>query len=160
MTTPRRTRLAVQLLATARMIENLADVLPDALETLRARADAVDGYPAGSSGPKVMASSELTPVEAAADARLTASRWIDDLLAGQHLLAVTVSDMLDQAHRALRGQRVEGPKLCDPTGREGAIEWADYTCRDAQAKSTLCERCYQRERRWRAARGLKAREVA
>jgi hypothetical protein len=57
----------------------------------------------------------------------------------------------------------EGEALCadKQRGRDGVIEWGDATCTELPlASHGLCFRCYQRERRWRADRGLDFRGEA
>lgn len=160
-------RNEVQLLALARMLENLAHIYPDAITHLHHQAAQVDGYPAGTDSPKVTSSSELTPTEAAAEARLTYTRQADDLRAGYHLLVITIHDMTNDCHKALRGGTpVEAPRLCDPSGHEGCLiplaegGWADYTCRELASRLGLCDRHYMARRRWRAQHGLSLKESA
>lgn len=47
---------------------------------------------------------------------------------------------------------IDGVALCSDNqhGREGAAEWGDPACMEIPAKSGLCTREYQRERKWRA----------
>ena len=161
-------RADAQLLALARLVENLAQLYPDAIERYHTLGDDHDGYPTQTIGaslpsghtPDIDETEQvaLTSVEQAAAAR---ERWTNhrlDLEAGLRLVAVTIHDMIGACHKALRGAvEIPGPKLCDPHGREGAIEWADYTCRKSAVKAGLCDACYQRERRWRVNHGLDPR---
>ncbi len=164
--TPRRA--SPQLMAIARMAENLATLAPDALTHLQHLEHAIDGWPTRGDAVHVSGTGgdvTLNAVEAAAEARLRHSLDRADIQAGIRLLEVTCKDLLEACHHALRGATtVEGPRLCDPSGREGSLVplddggWADWTCRDAAVKNGLCDRHYHKERRWRAANGLPARD--
>lgn len=152
-----RTHHATRIARASGILHELADARLDlALDILAARADAIDGYPTGSGGERVTASAELTPTEAAAEARLKASLWRADMLAAVHLLAVTADDLAATVARVLAqaSEPMPSPALCSSHGLAGAIEWGDPLCRDAAAKAGLCERCYQRARRWRSTHGL------
>jgi hypothetical protein len=74
-------------------------------------------------------------------------------------LAISLSRLLETGIRQ-HGPGIIKPteRVCDASGREGAIEWADPMCGDYAAKSVLCARCYQRERRWRLAHNLTTRQ--
>jgi hypothetical protein len=147
-------RIHTQLFAISRMVETLAALYPDAVAALADRRDTVDGYSAGSNGPKVMASAELTSTEAAAEARLHASRCIADLDAGLTLLAATVHDMTRECRHALADTPREEPTLCSCHGHDGAElaradgGWSDPTCRRLATRGGLCDACYLRKRAW------------
>lgn len=157
-----------ELVAVARLVENLAGLYPDAIDHLRslATSDEHDGYPTSVPGagpptstpsarPKLDADVKLNVVEAAAAARLHHGHCADDLEAGMRLLTITVHDMLNACHAYLRNvRRHEPPKLCEPHGKTGWMlahadgGWSDLSCRDAAAKSGLCAKHYQAWRRW------------
>lgn len=158
-------RASTRILAMARALEHLAELYPDAVEYLAHLEAQIDGWSQGSEV-HVRASAALTTVEAAADRRLQHALDRADIESGVHLLHVTIDDLLRSCHAALRtsGRKPEGPRLCDPSGREGSLVplaeggWADWTCRDAATKAGLCARHYMAERRWRAANGLAPRD--
>jgi hypothetical protein len=137
--------------------ESIGTKLPNARHRLIERLNNIDGYTTGSDAPKVKATSELTGVERAADLRTV----LDDLrsLDGRLNDVVKILSELDRDCDRHIGTRHEVPR-CTATGREGAIEWADPNCYDAQLRGTLCAKCYMRERRWRQRNGLGTREVA
>ena len=161
-------RADAQLLALARLVENLATIYPDAIDRCHLLAADHDGYPTqaiGASPPSGrtpdIPEDEQVKLDAVERAVAAREHWTNhrlDLEAGLRLVTVTIHDMIGACHKALRGAvEIQGPKLCDPHGREGAIEWADYTCRKSAVKAGLCDPCYQRERRWRIAHGLDPR---
>jgi hypothetical protein len=161
------TRPSTRLLAIARRIENAAHLYPDTEARLRTLVATIDGWPTHNGDPHRGggADTQLTAVEAAAEARLRHSLDLADLQANIRALEIMAGEILDDCHRILRGgmAKLDGPRLCDPSGREGALVplddggWADWTCREAASKAGLCARHYMAERRWRAANGYPAR---
>jgi hypothetical protein len=133
--------------------------LPGARTELLRRLHTIDGFPAGTDTPKVVAKSELTTVEAAAGQRIRLEgdlHWLDDELNAVVLVLVNLHRECDR----IIGYRADGPGRCSALGRQGAIEWADPNCWNAPDRGPLCASCYQRERRWRQQRGLPTREFA
>lgn len=130
------------------------------LSRLRPRMDAVarhlsaelailDGHTSGGDGAVVTATSELTTVEAAADARLRLGRWVDDIDAGLRLLLVTALDLGTSLDGLLgmRAQRhaeaVEGRcnGKVDPTCQNMASPHHDHA-QGGQTVDGLCDQCW------------------
>lgn len=185
------------LLATARLVENLAYLMPAVRAHARAEITLVDGAPLKTSGagvssepvrrsapltgrcranvPSVADPSELvdcgrqrpcpdhdspvdlTPVEAAVEARLRIERWLADLEAQGRMIAAVAQSAL-QSGRGLVGTRlaVDRPAECrdGQAGKDGAIEWGDPLCSGPAEKSGLCSRHYMRWYRWKREHGL------
>ena len=139
--------------------ERIGIKLPGVRIELLRRLAAIDGYPTGTDAPKVLATAELTTVEAAAGQRIRLQadlRSLDDELDAVVLILVNLARECDR----IIGAQLEGPGRCSAVGRQGAIEWADANCWNAPDRGPLCANCYQRERRWRQRNGLPTREVA
>lgn len=71
--------------------------------------------------------------------------------------AVSRLDKLTRRILGLPNPSAEQEPLCadKQMGREGVIEWGDPTCTELPLSNYgVCSRCYHRERRWRAERGL------
>lgn len=161
-------RASTRILALSRLLENLAELYPDTIEHLDHQLASIDGWPTRGDTVNVQATSELTSVEASANARLRYSTVTADIEAGITLITVTIHDLLNTCHHELRKRTISSAprtdRICDCSGREGAIVpldeggWADPTCREHATKAGLCGRCYFRERRWRQSNGLPTRQ--
>lgn len=132
-------------------------VLGTSLEVTKALMEVHDelsmlGYPSSSSrGTNFLASDDSDPVggDASRIAELTA--WREDLRDAITDLGDRVDALIRLVKRVRNVDWAHGVKLCaeNQQGREGSIEWGDPTCTELPAKSGLCGRCYQGERRWR-----------
>jgi len=140
------------------LAEGLSSKLPNAKAHLLSEMRQCDSLPGGSDAPKVQATAELTAVERAASRRMALQADLNALDAELDSVVATLRVMQQNCDKIL-GTRIEVPR-CSAAGREGAIEWSVPDCWDAPTVSTLCAKCYHRERRWRQARGLPTRGAA
>lgn len=143
------------LLATARIVENLAYKYTAARRHLQREMHVLDGFTGDNGEPKVRATTELTSVEAAAAQLEHLRAVLADLKANVRAVAVIAHNASRDCDRIV-GIRVAVPR-CDATGRDGAIEWGDPTCHNVPTRGTLCDRCSKREYRWRVAHKLAPR---
>lgn len=102
-----------------------------------------------------------TSVEAAVLHRQTIADQLDDITAHVRGILTMYRELSKMVQRAIltHGPTQPAPR-CSATGRDGADEWGDPRCWDIPTRSTLCARCYMRERRWRQSHGLPTREAA
>ena len=153
----RTQRTAAKLLGIGPEITAVIVVIRDELSTL--------GF-AGSSGDGGMSGSGISsPVERDAVR-------VHQLTAGREDLRDAITDISERVDALVRlvkhlsGQPLPGADgevlCCDrQMGREGStFGWGDPTCTDLGVAGGLCYRCYQAERRWRAAHGLPDRAEA
>lgn len=100
----------------------------------------------------------FTVVERAAAERLRVENWLADFEAQITLIATVAMDAFTSGQKLI-GTRValEVPR-CSAEGRDGSIEWGDPTCSNAPSRGPLCDKCSQREYRWRVKHGLKPRD--
>jgi hypothetical protein len=143
------------LLATARIVENLAHKLTVARRHLRREIHILDGFGGNNGDTKVSATAELTGVEAAASQREHLRAVLADLEANVRAIAVIAHNSCKECDR-ISGIRVAVPR-CDSQGRDGAIEWGDPTCTSVPTRGPLCDRCSKREYRWRVGHKLPPR---
>ena len=142
----------------------IAVSITNALDHLARELSAADGFAERGDSVNVMATSELTPTERAADARYELHAAVD-----------SVKDALQDAVQAIRrlnwttqaAMRIRAPrnavqpnaaKLCrdgitDAT-RQGSLEWHDPTCMMPAAKLGLCQRHYDARRYWCQTHGI------
>jgi hypothetical protein len=122
-----------------------------------------DGYPAGNDEPNVTATSELTSVERAANARLTITTCRDDLEAqrAETLAHIRILNEMCTGAQQFRTPKVvtepDSKKACCATGqvgKEGAIEWGDPLCLMPQVKGGMCQAHYYRWYRHRQEHGI------
>lgn len=144
--------------------EVLAPKITTTLAHLHAELTALDGWPSATMGDGIpRGTSDLTPVERAAAARITLGTHlaqIEDDLAAVCSLIDSLGHTLDAAmrHRAPT-LAATIPAVCRDAqhGKEGLIEWGDPLCTRLPVKAGLCSACYQRERRWRLEHSLTER---
>lgn len=78
-------------------------------------------------------------------------------------IVVMIRDYVAMLHRVSRVRlpRVESGARCrdNQVGRDGALVWGRPDCLELAVKAGYCTACYQRERRWRIAKGLPERDV-
>ena len=146
-----------------RLEHHIAPLVTQALEHINQQLAHLDGYPTATmSDGTPHGTAEMTSVERVTHIRysLGAQREQirDDLEAVEQLVASLDHDCR-HVLRLVAQTRDAQPGYCDSTGREGAIVWADPTCRDLATKAGLCGRCYQREYRYRKEHGLEPREI-
>lgn len=148
-----------RLIAIARGVELLAQLVPPVRSALIIRQSAADGF---TSPPEVavQSSSTTSSVESAAAARSRASTDLCDLDEQIQTLWTLTSDALRYVRRLTEpdAEPDEDPlagQLCKPRGREGAAEWAgSLDCTELPVRRGLCQRHYMREYRWRRTAGL------
>lgn len=169
------------ILAASRLLENAAYKIPAAIRHLRRQQLTLDGMPTTASGadhgargggrtiaithhddPTIPEGEAdhipVTSVEAAALNQIRiVSDATGDLKAHMRGILVMVAELNQQLDRIIGPVAIPKPTRCDPSGRDGALEWGDYTCTDAPVKGALCGRCYMREYRWRQEHGLPSR---
>jgi hypothetical protein len=153
------TRPDHRTLQAALTLEQLAPDVTVALAHLYRERAICDGYTASTSNGRGTAESSTT--EAAA---LTAEYLGIKALAIRTIINQIETLIDDLAHSIQKAVGVRAPVTVtrcrdNHTGRQGAIEWGDPTCEAIPDKAGLCSACYQRERRWRQAHGLPAREI-
>ena len=138
--------------------------LTAALEHLLRELSLADGYGERGESVNVTSSAELTPTEAAANARYELGMMREEL---RDALTVAV-DGIDKLGwviqramrlRAPRGvQAANAAKLCrdglTDASRPGAVEWHDPTCCAGAVSRGLCKPHYDAMRYWRATHGL------
>ena len=145
-------RAAAKLLGIAPTITQLVEQHRQALQSI--------GWPTTRLGPKISGGGGSHHSTAEHDAiqltQITAQR--DDLK--ETIIAVTqhVDALIRLVHHQLGHQipAADGHALCCDLqhGRQGHTDWGDPTCTELPVTGGLCYRCYQSERRWRAANGL------
>lgn len=143
------------LLATSMLVQNIARDLIAARDHVAAELATLDGYPGGESE-RVSGSSELTPTEAIASARLGMRRHMDDIEAGVHLLNVTAADVA-RSLRGVLGTRVPADfTVChnSQSGKEGVDRWGDPLCNKPPVKAGMCQAHYMAWYRARQAAGV------
>lgn len=144
---------------TAAKLLGIANEVTDVVETMRDELASL-GFAGGSSG-EGRGSGTSAPVERDAVR-------IHELTANREDLRDLITDVSERADALVRFVKhlsgtplpgADGEALCSDKqmGREGAIDWGDATCTELPLQGGLCFRCYQRERRWRRARGLEDR---
>jgi hypothetical protein len=143
------------LLATSRIVENLAYKYTAARRHLQREMSILDGISGDNGDPKVKATTELTSVEAAAGQLEHLHKVLADLKANVRAVAVIAHNASKDCDRII-GIRVAVPR-CDAAGRDGTIEWGDPTCTAVPTRGPLCDRCSKREYRWRVAHRLPLR---
>jgi hypothetical protein len=145
-----------RLLAAARMVENFAARLPVARLHIRQQINAIDGWLGDNGDPHVTHTAELTTVEAAVETIRQLENTLADLEAhAKAIPTITHNAFIDCDN--IIGHRTIEVRRCTATGRDGAIEWADPTCRAVASRGPLCDRCSKREYRWRITHGLTPR---
>jgi hypothetical protein len=166
----RRPRPDHKIMSLAYMVENLAQLIPEAREVLRWRLAQADGQ-AGSSGPSVSGGATSNPTLSAVEACTTTQAELEQLDDDIATIVVMISDMTNMARRIV-GQAIQPEaERCDSRGRDGALltwtpgqplddgnGWSDPTCENIASRGPLCDTCSRREQRWRAHRGLTARD--
>lgn len=99
----------------------------------------------------------VTAVEDYAIQRANIDNHLADLEAHAAAIATITANALRDCDRIIGVRLIDTIPRCDPTGRDGAIEWADPTCTAVPSRGPLCDRCSKREWRWRTAHGLPPR---
>lgn len=146
----------------------IAASITKALDHLARELSAADGFAERGDSVNVMATSELTPTERAADARYELHAAVDSL-----------KDALQDAVQAIRrlnwttqaAMRIRAPrnavqpnaaKLCrdgiTDTTRQGSLEWHDPTCMKGADRLGLCTAHYFARRRWAEAHQVDLRD--
>lgn len=172
-----------RILATARLVENLARKLPIVREHIAAQLNAIgclhgstcDGSPGGERTIAVLITDDdgepvltadgrqqydqvpVTAVEDYALQRVTLEHAKADLELDYRSIATVTARLLQDCDRILGTRLVHDVPRCDATGREGAIQWADATCTNVATRGPLCDRCSKREYRWRVRHELPPR---
>jgi hypothetical protein len=154
-------RPVIQFFAVATLLNRLNQRVPALFEALHERMSYYDGFPhdlSASDMPKPKGV-PTSVVEAQATGELLELSKVERTAAGHVTdLAFATYELLRLANVHVPTAHAEAP-VCASTGREGAIEWCDPTCADYATKAGLCAKCYQREYRWRQARGKSSRGV-
>ena len=160
----KRTRVEIEADAAVTLLRSMlssyGEVLPAAMLLASQQLDALDGLGAQRLTGMPVGTSESTSVERVAMMRISAGDDVaqlrDDLAAVTSLLMSAIS-----VARSVSGWRPADAARCrdGQVGRDGVDEWGDAGCEEIPAKAALCSACYQRERRWRLAEGLVARDV-
>ena len=157
--------------AAAQLVTMLADEIAKAQDHILRELAVTDGYPSGPGGDKITGgTSELTPVERAAEQRGLLRADLEQMREDVRTIATIAHSALTVARKAQRTRLVRTPPaLCDGRSFEGADQawtphsrhpdngWHDPNCREAADESGLCPRCRIRERRWRDEHGLNPR---
>lgn len=139
---------------------NLAPQVTIALANLARERSICDGYSTqGDGAGRGCASSSTT--EAAALMAEHIALQADDI---RHTVTAIETAINTLARLVNHGIGLRAPVVIprcndNQTGRQGGLDWGDYTCEDLPDKAGLCSRCYQRERRWRLAHGLMPRDI-
>ena len=152
----RTQRAAAKLLGIGPEITAVVVVIREELSTLGFAGSSGDG---GMSGAGVSSPVERDAVR------------VHQLTAGREDLRDAITDISERIDALVRlvkhlsGQPMPGTDgevlCCDrQMRREGVFEWGDPTCTDLGVAGGLCFRCYQAERRYRAALGLPDRAEA
>lgn len=154
-----------------RLCQHYAEMVTLLLEHWRDEERIVDGYPGGSSAPRVQSTAELTSVERAAELRLTISDQREELRDRIDGIETAVNS-LGRFLRHSLGTRVPRHlgQLCGdwgdrkpwdghllawaPGSRDDRNGWHDATCRNGAGWSGLCPTCLLRMNRWRERNGL------
>ena len=152
---PRRTRLQLQLDATAQLMTSFARRAPAVIELLRITAP--DGYPTSTLG--TGRSSDLSSsTERAAEARLShdnAADWvlIHSAIESVERAAVALRDGLAACDRHQRPDPADTARqrCSGGMGQPGALDWGRPDCTNIAAGSRggLCDACRMRRDRWR-----------
>lgn len=111
----------------------------------------IDGFPAGTEGPKVSTSSGSTPTERAAQQRFALMERRDKLNADIDKAIALLRTVDDDCGRILGGG-VGIPRCTGGYGSEGAKQWGDTSCHRLARREGLCDTHYMRRRRWRERR--------
>jgi hypothetical protein len=153
------TRPDHRTLQAAYTLEQLAPDVTAALTNLHRERAICDGYTAGIGSGRGTSDSSTTEAAALQADRLDTRaqrirNTIADIERDIHHLSRLTRDSL-----GLRAPVTIARCRDNHTGRQGAIEWGDPTCENLPDKAGLCVACYHRERRWRQAHGLPAREI-
>lgn len=137
--------------------------LTDALEHLAREIRNLDGFPERSESLGVHATSELTSVERAADARFDLQCMVEDLRDSKASVITTIRELNELCNDAMRMRVPKGVKapagksqvaLCNQQGKEGNLEWGDPLCVRSADKGGMCQAHYQRWYRHRVALGI------
>src|SRR5215207_5501226 len=175
-----------RLLAAARIIENAAYKIGDAKRHLQREQLILDGMPTTASGadrdpgtghgqtirvpiedddgnPVLNERGEpqydwvpVTGIEATVIRLDNINAHRDDLLAQVRGVCTMAHNLNTDLDRIL-GTRIANTPRCSAEGRQGAIEWADPTCHNVPTRGPLCDKCSQREYRYRRRHGLPKR---
>lgn len=146
-----------RLIAISRRVEDLALLVPQAIQHQTQQLHDNDGYTTSTTGPAVTTSNTTSTVEQAAlrtDAiRIRIWQIYDDI----DSLGTLVNDHYRHLRRLIghpepiAATNPLDDALCDCRGKAGATEWGDYNCTSRPVKAGLCSACYFREYRWRRA---------
>lgn len=166
----RKPRPDTKVQSLAFMVENLAQLIPEARQVLRWQLQQADGQ-AGSNAPSVSGGTTSDPTLSAVESITMSEAQLDQIDDDVATIVIMISDMTTMCRRIV-GQAIQPePELCDSRSRDGALltwtpglsldegnGWSDPTCRNVASRGPLCDACSRREQRWRAHRGLTARD--
>lgn len=150
------------LLAAADALRRLAYKVPEAEAIAATRAAEVDGWPPARETTARRGISELTPVEAAAQARLRHEREVPSLHAMLRQAEAIISNAERMCDR-IAGYQIQVPLCTGGVGLDGAFEvedaWGDPVCdRLPEAGRHLCSKHRKRRDRWRRRHSLPAQD--
>lgn len=148
-----------RIIAVAYMVENLAQIVPEARQLLAWRRAQATGEPGSPNDVNVSGGDPTSTVEGALLARTQAEADLDDINDTIADIAVMVSDATKMVRRII-GRPEPQPDVHCHGGRGsewlklGSLVWGDETCSDKVHARGLCGKHYVAARRYCLAKGL------